>query len=311
MQIIRDFYQQEKEGLARHEIFYQLLVPNEKPKATFLIIHGMEEHSDRYLDFAKFMVEQGFAVMLYDHLGHGKTAKNTENLSFIMQDNPAAHLVEDAGAMTDFLHQKFPEIPHFVMGHSMGSFVLRCLLQKKSADFQGAIVMGTGARVFGTSLAKGFLAILNKIIPRYKSDLINVVFARMNNRFFKGEPLFHDLNWLSVNHQNRENYHQDPLCGEPFSVNGFYALLGVVDCATKAHWAKDISPELPMLFISGNDDPIGDFGKGVKKAATQAQAGGREVALKLYPKMRHEILNEEIKNQVYCDIENWISRHLA
>lgn len=105
MQIIRDFYQQEKEGLAPHEIFYQLLVPSEKPKATFLIIHGMEEHSDRYLDFAKFMEEQGFAVMLYDHLGHGKTAKNTENLSFIMPDNPATHLVEDAGAITDFLHQ--------------------------------------------------------------------------------------------------------------------------------------------------------------------------------------------------------------
>lgn len=294
------------------KLYHTLFQPqDQKVKATILILHGMMEHSGRYTAFAKYLSEQGFAVLTYDHLGHGRTAKSTDELGFFQLENPAQQLVNDAESMADYLEKLYPDVPHFVLGHLMGSFIARCLLQQAGSHFDGAIISGTGGRISGISLAYGYLALLNRIAPRQRSQFINKTFSWMNNRHFKHEKDFDGTNWLSVNKENRIAFTQDPLCGIDFSNNGFYTLLSLYIRATRKGWTKTIAKSLPVLLVSGSDDPIGDFGKGTNQAAKDLQQDGfGDVTVNLYPKMRHEILNEDIKEQVYREIEQWIISHI-
>ncbi len=133
----------------------------------------------------------------------------------------------------------------------------------------------------------------------------------MNNRHFRNEKNTNGLNWLSLNQANRTAYLRDELCGLPFSNNGFYTLLSLNVRATRRSWANLVSGKLPFLFVSGANDPIGNFGKGVNKTVKDMKKDGFEdVAVRLYPDMRHEILNEDIRLQVYNDIEEWMVAHL-
>ncbi len=144
---IRIYKQEENCQLRYAQSFYELFEPiNEPPKATLLILHGMQEHSGRYKDFAENLANNGFAVLLYDHLGHGKTAENREELGYFQKENPKQQLIDDAATMAAFLENNYPNISHFLLGHSMGSFIARCLLQNQEADFKGAVIVGTGGK---------------------------------------------------------------------------------------------------------------------------------------------------------------------
>ena len=295
-----------------HQLFYELFEPiNEAPKATVLILHGMQEHSGRYKNFAEYLANKGFAVLLYDHLGHGKTAVNREELGYFQKENPEQQLIDDAATMAAFLENKYPNISHFLLGHSMGSFVARCLLQNQEADFKGAVIVGTGGKINGIGLAKFFLSISNIIAPKHRSKLINRTFSIINNQHFKGEKDGDLTSWLSLSKSNRGSFCRDSLCGVPFTNNGFCALVSLNQQATERKWAEKIPKEFPFLFVSGGDDPIGDFGKGVEKTVTQMQKDGfTDVKAKIYPAMRHEILNEDIKEYVYEDIRNWLNKKI-
>lgn len=273
-----------------------------------LILHGMMEHSGRYAEFARYLSRQGFAVITYDHLGHGQTAKQAGDLGFFQLKDPAQQLISDAGQMAEHLEKLYPHVPHFILGHSMGSFVARCLLQQAGSRFNGAVIVGTGGETGGAKLGRALLGMLNQIAPKYRSSLINGCFSWMNNRRFKREEPDDGTNWLSVDKENRSGFLQDPLCGTAFTNNGFYTLLSLVVQATGKQWAKHIPKDLPMFFVSGQDDPIGDFGKGVSKTVRNLQQEGFEnITMQLYPGMRHEILNEGIKQQVYQDIAKWLT----
>ncbi|WP_314242957.1 alpha/beta hydrolase [Empedobacter tilapiae] len=289
-------------------IFYKTIVPEEEIKATLLIIHGMQEHSGRYENFAKYLADKGILVLLYDHLGHGKTAKIEKDYSFFSLENPKKKLIGNAKIMTKWLEDQYPLLPHFILGHSMGSFITRCLLQEYGNHFDGAIIMGTGGRIPGINLLSSFLSLLNKLIPHKRSQLLNTIFSKSNNKHFKNEENFHETNWLSLDELNRLNFLKDPLCGIPFTVNGFYTLINLNIQATKKNWVKAIPQSLPIYFVSGADDPIGDFGKGVLQSYKDLEQNGFEkVSIKLYPNLRHEILNESIRDEVYQDIIDWLT----
>ncbi|MCL1670629.1 alpha/beta fold hydrolase [Elizabethkingia ursingii] len=294
------------------ESFYTLFRPEGgNIKATLLILHGMQEHSGRYTELAQYLAEQGLAVITYDHLGHGKTAKNREDLGFFQIGNPAQQVVNDAENIADYLEKLYPDVPHFLLGHSMGSFIARCLLQQAYSRFSGAIIVGTGGKVPGSKFGKAISALLNKITPHYRSNFINTFFNKQNNLRFKNEPAENGTNWLSVDRNNRQVFLQDELCGIPFSINGFYTLLSVNVKATDRHWAKTLPHTFPMLFISGSDDPIGNFGKGIQQTVSDLEQDGfKDISMKLYTGMRHEILNETDKQDVYKDIISWIGKHL-
>ncbi|PIF46778.1 alpha-beta hydrolase superfamily lysophospholipase [Chryseobacterium sp. 52] len=292
-------------------LFHTLFTPDSTPvKATLLIIHGMQEHSGRYVEIAEYFASRGFAVLTYDHLGHGKSVKDKKDIGFFQLNDPDEKLISDARAMSEHLHEQYSGVPHFVLGHSMGSFVTRCLLQRAGSTFTGAVIVGTGGPLAGISLIKGYLSLANTIAPHHPTYL-NTLFNTVNNKHFKKDKDFSDTSWLSVNPANRTAFTEDELCGIPFTNNAFYALFSIYKKATSRNWANSISKSFPLLFVSGQNDPIGDFSKGVLKTVDYLkQDGFKDVSTKIYPEMRHEILNEEIKEDVFNDIYNWISNYL-
>ncbi|WEK69793.1 MAG: alpha/beta fold hydrolase [Candidatus Chryseobacterium colombiense] len=287
------------------QLFYNLFSP-ETTKATLLIVHGMQEHSGRYTEIAEYFSAHGIAVLTYDHLGHGKSVKEKKDIGFFQLEKPDERLVADAEMMADYLADQFPDVPHFILGHSMGSFITRCLLQNASDKFSGAIITGTGGPLSGINVLRGYLSLANAIVPRHRTFL-NSVFTSVNNKNFKKDKDFSDTSWLSVNPENRKAFEQDELCGIPFTYNAFYTLFTIYKKATARNWASSISKSFPFLFVSGKNDPIGDFGKGVMYTVSNLKNDGfQNVEVKLYPEMRHEILNEEIREEVLNGIYRWI-----
>lgn len=293
------------------QLFYTLFYPEAAPvKATLQIVHGMQEHSGRYAEIAEYFANRGFAVLTYDHLGHGKSVKDKKDIGFFQLDQPDEKLISDAEMMSDYLIKQYANVPHFILGHSMGSFVTRCLLQKIGNQFAGAIIVGTGGTLTGINLIKGYLSLANKIAPRHLTYL-NTLFTIVNNKSFKKDKDFSDTSWLSLNPVNRKAFSEDELCGIPFTNNAFYTLFTIYKRATARNWAASIPKSLPFLFVSGENDPIGNFSKGVTETVDNLKHDGfKNVNVKIYPNMRHEILNEEIKEDVFNDIYNWISERL-
>lgn len=300
-------------GDATHKLYFThyRVDDDKKVKATLLIVHGMMEHSGRYSEFARFMAEHGIAVVAYDHLGHGKTAQKPEDFGFFTEKNAREQVVIDAENMAVYLESKYPDVPHFILGHSMGSFITRCLLQVAQERFDGAIIVGTGDKIKGIKSLKVITAILNKIAPRHRNKSIQNAFNKLNNARFKDEENHGNVNWLSENSENRAAFLTDELCGIPFTHNGYYTLASLNSDSTKIGWAKNIMRNFPLFFISGKDDPIGEFGKGIEKIVSNLKNDGfQTVDMKLYPHMRHEPLKEENRIQVFEDIHQWILKQI-
>lgn len=293
------------------QLFYTLFYPEEIPvKATLQIVHGMQEHSGRYSEIAEYFANRGFAVLTYDHLGHGKSVKEKKDIGFFQHNNPDERLITDAEKMSKFLMEQYPDVPHFILGHSMGSFITRCLLQKIGNQFSGAIITGTGGPLTGINLVKTYFSLANKLAPQ-KRTFFNNIFNIANNKQFKKDKDFSDTSWLSLNPANRNAFSKDELCGIPFTNNAFYALFSIYKKATAINWAQTIPKSFPFLFVSGQNDPIGDFGKGVTKTVENLNLDVfKNVDMKIYHEMRHEILNEEIRENVLNDIHQWILKLL-
>ncbi|WP_142724688.1 alpha/beta fold hydrolase [Chryseobacterium sp. ON_d1] len=290
---------------SQSQLFYTLFSP-ETAKVTLLIVHGMQEHSGRYAEIAEYFAAHGIAVLTYDHLGHGKSVKEKKDIGFFQLEKPDERLVADTEMMADHLAEQYPDVPRFILGHSMGSFITRCLLQKASKKFSGAIITGTGGPLPGIDILRGYLSLATAIAPRHRTFL-NSVFTSVNNKHFKKDKDFSDTSWLSVNPENRKKFEEDELCGIPFTHNAFYTLFTIYKKATSRNWTSSIPKSFPFLLVSGQNDPIGDFGKGVIHTANNLKADGfQHVDVKIYPEMRHEILNEEIREEVLNGIYNWI-----
>lgn len=298
------------ENVIPHHIHYTLYEPEGNAiKAVILLMHGMQEHSGRYGGFANYLRGQGYAVFTYDHTGHGHTAKGKEQLGFFDRNEPGGLLVDEAEQLSFFLSQRFRGIPLVLMGHSMGSFVARVLLKRAPHRFKGTILMGTGGPNPLAALFRPILSLANVIAPRKRSRLLNEFFLTINNREFKHEQPNDGTNWLSADLTNRKTFLDDELCGADFSNNAFFGLISLNVEATRSSWAANIPRTMPFLFVSGLDDPIGDFGKGVEKTVKGLLDRGFErVDLKLYPDMRHEILNEHDRQQVFNDLFEWLEK---
>lgn len=170
----------------KYKISYNFYEPTDPPVvATILIVHGMQEHSGRYQELANYLATQHFAILTYDQLGHGKTALDADQLGYFQQHRAKEQLINDAITMSNFLRETYPQLPQFILGHSMGSFVTRCVLQKKGIQFKGAIIVGSGQRQKGSTAFRLLLTLLNSIAPKRRSKLINRIFDKRNNARFK------------------------------------------------------------------------------------------------------------------------------
>lgn len=300
-----------------NEYHYNRYLPpaDVKPTAALLLVHGMVEHAGRYADFAEFLAAQGVVVQTFDQLGHGMRAAQMGDLGYMGLPDPAKRILDYTRAQYDALAYDYADLPKFILGHSMGSFVARALLpsltEQPNAQLAGAILMGTSD---ANPLANAFLPItraLNVIAPQQDSAVLDGLLRRVTNLPFWRERDKNHLNWLNTDREQIQRVIDDPLMMFHFSYNGFYALMELMARATPADWAQGVRRDLPMLWVSGQDDNVGQMGKAlpriVKRLREQAFS---DVAYKQYAGMRHEILFDPNHAQVYDDIAAWLKQHV-
>lgn len=264
----------------------------ENPKAIVHILHGMQEHKERYDDFARFLADQGYSVLIHDHLGHGRSTSDRHPLGDMVS---FSHVLRDI----DIVRKSVDiTLPYILFGHSMGSFLARIYASQYRVD--RLIACGTGQNSDITAKAgKLFLKLKQPGVPL--PDIQDMIMKRMERDFD------HPFDWLSYNKENQKAYIADPLCGEPFTKEGFMTLLDIAIELNKSETYRHCTAK-KILLISGEDDPVGDFGKGVKYAEEKYRKAGKDVRLILYPNMSHEILNETEKYRVYEDVLDFLER---
>lgn len=280
----------------------------DNPRMILQISHGMVEHIDRYDDFARFLTDKGILVIGNDHLGHGYTAKEGDHGYF--GDGLSATVVDDLHEVTKYAKETYGEnIPYFLLGHSMGSFMARRYLMTYGDELAGAIISGTGMQ---PGIVIGFGKLVTSILSktkgdRYISDFVeNTSFGSYNKRI---KNLRTKSDWLSRDEENVDKYIANKFCQFRFTINGFRTLMDVLSFIQKKTNVNKIPKKLPIFFIAGEEDPVGNYGKGVRKVFASYQGAGIEdVSIKMYPEDRHEILNEIDKDVVYADVLAWIER---
>ena len=284
-----------------------VVAPDAAPKALVQLAHGMAEHKERYLPFMQFLAEHGYACLINDHRGHGASVKAPEDLGYFYAGGADA-LVEDLHQLTLWFRQRYPGIKLILFGHSMGSLAVRVYRQKYDGDIDGLVVCGSP----GANPAAGAGLVLNRVMTLFKGErYISRMFVNMTTGSFnKGNPKSGSANaWLSTNQDNVLKYDADPLCGFPFTLNGYKALLTLMRDAYRSVPAKH--PELPVYFISGEQDPCAPDRKGFDNAVECLKRDGyRQVGGRMVPDMRHEILNHTDRQIVYDELlalfDRWV-----
>lgn len=299
-------------GLA--EIFYQSWTPDDpdKIKGIFQITHGMAEYGDRYEEFAEFLTTIGFAVFVSDHVGHGRSIKATEDLGYFGEKDGWKTFVEDVHTVTLRAKREFPDVPVVLFGHSMGSFVARSYIAQYADDIDAAIICGTSgpnpAAGMGIMLANAVAKIKGS---KHRSKFINsVAFGAYNKRCASKDD--NGFGWLSTDKAVVKKYNDDPLCGFLFTAKGFTDLFSVLDNVSKKEWYTKVPSALPIFLVAGKEDPVGSYGAGVEKVYNElVSSGHKKVTMKLYDRMRHEILNEFGKEEVMVNIAQWCQKILC
>ncbi len=299
-----EFYFDGADGITKIHVIEWL--PEGSPKAVLQLAHGMTEHIERYDVFAQYMASKGIYVVGNDHLGHGKSIIHPGRLGYFAKKNGMGCLISDLHTIRKMTAEKYPDIPYFVLGHSMGSFLMRQYIMRYGKGLAGAVIIGT-ARQPGIVLAFGKMicAVCGTLTSwRHHSPFMNnLSFGKYNSHF---KPNQTDFDWLSNNRESIDKYLNDPLCGYLFTYNGFLNLFRSIEYIQKKKHIDNIPGDLPVFLMSGEDDAVGDFGKGVKAVCDTLVKRGKTAVMKLYPGMRHELLNEPDCISIYNDILDWM-----
>lgn len=289
------------------------LPENNRPKAILQISHGMLEYIDRYDAFACFMAGQGIAVVGNDHLGHGASVQSQQEWGYFAQGDGSEILVSDLHTLREMVQRDYPGVPYFLLGHSMGSFILRRYLMEHGSGLNGAVISGTGYKA--EVLADIFLAVCRVLAAARGWHCRSKVAEAL---FFSGS--FHQFNmdgtdpansWLTSDADVVRRYFADPRCTFPFTVSGYYTITRLLKTIQRPAEIAKTPQELPLLFLSGADDPVGEFGKGVRRVCElYRRAGHDKLELTLYPHARHEVLNEIGREQYWQDLAQWVRKQL-
>ena len=305
MPTFKDFYFNSSTG--KNKIHARMCVPDAEPRAIVQIIHGIAEYIERYDEFMSFLADNGIIAVGTDHLGHGKSIESEEQTGFFAYDNGWDYVVRDEEVLRLAMHENYPELPIIVFGHSMGSFMARTLLIRYPDAFNAAIISGTGNQ--GAALVNGGLIMGNLVTGlkgahHYSKFLNNLAFGSYNKIYDNPKT---EYDWLSRDEANVQKYIDDPLCGFIPSCSLFRDMMTGVKFITNKKNLTAMNKDMPVYFMSGDMDPVGECGKGVQKAYNNfLEAGMKDVSIKLYPGGRHEMLNEINKDEVYTDILAWL-----
>lgn len=281
-------------------------------RAILQIIHGMTEFIERYEPFAQYLAEHDVLVVGHDLIGHGQSVLTKKDWGFFAHGNPAVILLQDMHKLRLIMQREYKGVPYFMLGHSMGSFLLRSYLSSRGKGLSGAIIMGTGftdPRMSQTGITLANL--LAKVYGwRHRSSLLTKIALGSNRRFdMTGE---HPENsWLTRDVNIARWYYKQPACTYVFTLNGYLALFETVKHCCLQKNADRIRKKLPMLLVSGAEDGVGDYGKGVEKAwEMYHKAGIKDLKMVLYKNDRHEILNELDRDQVFADLLGWMQERI-
>lgn len=277
-----------------------------EPVAVLQLVHGMAEYIARYEETAVYFAKKGFVVVGDDHLGHGDTAKEYGDYGYFCKKDPVTVLVRDEHRLKKIVQKEYEGLPYFILGHSMGSLILRNYLCRYGSGIDGAVICGTAhygrLPVFAGKLLTGILKLAGK--GRNKSALLDdLMFGSHNKRTDKRTS----FDWLCTDEAVVDAYMNDPGCGFLFTVNGFDTLIGLVKALHKKSYLEKMPKDLRVLLIAGAEDPVGNYGKSVQEVYDAfLNLDLTKVQMKLYNDARHELLNEKQKQEVCEDISNWL-----
>ena len=290
-----------------------LCLPEGRPRAVLQMTHVMVEYIGRYEQLACWLADRGVAAVGHDHLGHGGSVVSREEYGYFGRPDGNRLLLDDIHRVTRWA-KALPELeglPWFLLGHSMGSFYARQYLCEYGGELQGAILMGTGWQPRAAARAGRALCHLLAAFHgwRYRSKLVDSMAFGGYNRSFR--PARTSKDWLNRDEKEVDRYLSEERCSFRFTLNGYDSLFTALERLCDKELLARAPKDLPVLFLSGDDDPVGDRGRGVQKAAQSLRdAGMRRVEVKLYPEARHELLVELNRQEVFADIGSFIQNHI-
>ncbi len=279
-----------------HTLSGVVIRPEGDFRGFFHIVHGMTEHMGRYERLMSDLAMEGWLCFGYDHLGHGKTAKNDSELGYIAPEKGWELLARDVKVFSDAVMTAYgtgEKKPYCLLGHSMGSFVVR-LAAEKYVTPDRLMIMGTG----GSNGAAGIGLALIRMIRAFRGDhhispLVESLAFGSYNKHFGGGTEADPKPWLTADEEARKRYYADPYCMFHFTVSAMGDLITLTKLANRRDWYENIAKDLPILLVSGENDPVGNYGKGVREVEKELRSAGACVQCVLYSEARHEILNDK------------------
>lgn len=292
-----------------NDIYCRVCTPDTEPRAVIQIAHGVADHISRYDHMAMFFAERGFVVAGNDHLGHGHNIKSPVDEGFFATNNGWNHVVEDMDRLRNILKEQYPYIPHILLGHSMGSFLVRTYIIKHPGKYDAAVLSGTGhqprAMVLAGYATAAAAVKLNGALAEGRI-LNDIAFGSYNSRIENCRTSF---DWISSVPEEVDKYIADPWCGFVGKMALYRDMMYGIKFITDTKNLAKMSKDQPIYIYSGDADPVGEYGKGVERFyRALCKAGCRDVFLKLYPNGRHEMHNEYNKEQVFEDLFNWLKQ---
>lgn len=287
-------------------------IPDSDVKAVLQITHGMMEHIGRYREFGIWLAERGVAVIGHDHLGHGGTVTDKDDYGYFGTDGGTVCVIKDIRRVTVYGMKKYPDKKLVLLGHSMGSFLVRRYMAVYDDGPAGFILMGTGApaepMVFcGYVLAAAVSKIKGE---RYRSQILYEMSLGSYNRKFK--PVKTAYDWLTRDESFAKSFAEDAYCQFIFTAAAYRDFFGLILADARAEKDGCVRPDAPLLIVSGDKDPVGENGNGVRRVYKRYHSAGvKDITLGLYESARHEILHETNREEVFDDIWEWVKEHIS
>ena len=293
-------------------VTYYILVPEEvEIRGIVQISHGMCEYFSRYTTFAKYLCSLGFIVCGNDHIGHGASVSRPSELGFFAARDGWKYLVDDVKQLTDLMQRRYPQLPYFLLGHSMGSLVARLYLTDYGEKLAGCILTGTvGPNAAAISAAHLADSIARTRGMTYRSGFLSDLVFKGYNRKIKDPHSVFD--WLSRDESVVSLYQSDEKCNFVFTATGFRDLFTLIAKANASHTFHHTPRGLPLLFLAGDKDPVGKIGEGVRRVVNLYRgAGVKNIEVIFYKDARHEVLNELGRLDAFADISRWLEAQLS
>lgn len=285
-------------------------VPDGEVRAILQLSHGMVEYIDRYKPLAEYLAAKGILVTGHDHLGHGGSVQSPAELGYFAQPDGNRAVLDDLYAVTRHTKALYPDIPYFLLGHSMGSFYVRQYLCEHGAELSGAVVMGTGHQPKALLVtAKTLCRVLAVFFGwHHRSKLIAGMSFMGYNNGLEGRT---SNDWLNRDPVEVDRYNADAQCGFLFTLNAYYSMFcGILRLHDPSLLAQ-VPKELPFLFLTGTADPVGEKGEGVRRAMQSlTDVGVKNIESRFYPDARHELLLELNRQEVFADIAAWLEKNI-